>query len=224
MIVVALLLACQPQQYIGIPDAEVIAGTPQYAYSNVWVGPTAPTFVVTAGDLELEPDSSVTLEIDVSGAFGFEVTEIVFLGLETGDTDFGSHWRYPLDADELLARKAVINIHSLTYKPPKPWCTVKHVGTWTCFQGARLGVDGLGLSAAGSDSVSIYTEVPVSIPRLGGSSEPGECAAYTVDDCCAGAPGIEAIECAWDPVCECPSGTTDLGFYGDGYRRCDCPG
>jgi hypothetical protein len=221
------LIGCQTQ-YLVIPDAQVIEGTPQYAYSNVWVGAVTPTYALTEGSLDLEPDGSpATIEVDFSGPFDFGVTEILFMGLNTGDTEFGAHWKYELDASEIAAKKVVVHMYSVTKKPAKAGCSTKHLGTWVCFQGAKLGVTGLGLSAAGEDSVSIPAEVPLTLPPLvqtGGSGPSGTCDAYTIDDCCGGSSGISAVECAWDPSCECPAGTSDLGFSGDGLRRCGCPG
>ncbi len=219
----ALLAGCE-HQYIAIPDAEVIEGTPQYAYTNVWVGQTVPTYTLTEGSLDLALGSSATVEIGFAGEFEFTVTEIVLMGLNTGDSELGIHWRYVLDEDEIAAQKAEITIHALSEAPTKEWCTPKRLGTWTCYRVADEGINGLGLSAAGDDSISLFAEVPVTLAPLESAGEPGVCDGYTVDDCCGGSAGISAVECAWDPACDCPDGTTDVGYSGDGYRRCDCPG
>jgi len=145
--------------------------------------------------------------------------------MEAGDTEFGNHWLYELNDEEIAAQKAEITILATATRPTKEVCTPKHLGTWTCFQVADQGVNELGFSAAGADSVSVPAILPLTLPSMTPSAPSddtgGACGAYTVDDCCAGG---AALECAWDPACACPSGTTDMGYYGDGYRRCGCPG
>ncbi len=42
------------------------------------------------------------VRVDFSAVIEVEVTEIVFLGLDTGDTEFGSHWRMDLTDEELV--------------------------------------------------------------------------------------------------------------------------
>lgn len=228
-----ILFSCE-HQYLAVRDAELIAGTPQYAYSDVWSGTVSPTYTVTEGSLDFFVDpasettssSSSTVEIDFSAAFEFSVTEIVFFGLVTGDSKFGDHWRYVLDDDEIATKKAEIEIVATNERPTREWCSPKHLGTWTCYQRADDGVDGVGLSAAGEDVISLYSILPVTLDSMnpdGDGDGGGECAGYTFEACCGGSTGISVIECAWEPSCACPSGTTDLGFYSDGYRRCGCP-
>ena len=57
----------------------MIEGTPQYYYTDVWVGQTFPTYVLTAGSYDLTVGESATIEIDFAGQVDFVVTEIVFL-------------------------------------------------------------------------------------------------------------------------------------------------
>lgn len=219
---VTLLAACD-HQYLAIPDAEVIEGTPQYAYSNLWVGPAVPTYTLTEGSLALVLDSSATIEIAFAGEFEFTVTEIVLMGLDAGDSELGIHWRYTLDEDELAAQKAEIAVHALSEAPTEEWCTPRRAGTWTCYQVVDEGVNGLGFSAAGDDSISLVAELPVTLAPLEGADEADACDGYTIDDCCGGSSGVSAVECAWDPSCDCPDGTNEAGSYGDGNLRCVCP-
>ena len=225
MLPILFLLSACNHQYVFIPGATVLEGTPQYYYTNVFTGTLAPTYVVTEGSLDLTVEQSVTVEFSFAEEFEFEVTEFVFYGLEAGDTEFGDHWLYELNDEEIAAKKAVLSIQATATRPTKEVCTPKHLGTWTCFLVADQGVNELGFSAAGSDSLSIPAVLPLTLPSKSPST-PGDdtgdaCSAYTADDCCAGG---AALECAWDPSCPCPSGTEDIGYYGDGNRRCDCPG
>lgn len=217
------LVACD-HQYIAIRDAEVIDGTPQYAYDQLWVGDITPTYAVTAGGLDLSAEGSVTVEVSFAGTYEFTVTELVFLTFDNGYSDIGDHWVYTLDDDEKAAQKATITLELLTERPTKEWCTPKRAGTWTCFAKVDDGLDGLGLAAAGGDSVGLYLDFPVSVDAMDSDGGGGVCDGYTIEDCCGGSAGVSAVECAWDPACDCPEGTTDIGTYGDGNRRCDCPG
>ena len=220
----ASLIACD-HQYIAIRNAEVIDGTPQYAYDHLWLGTTTPTYALTGGSLDMTIHSSATVEVSVAGDFSFTVTELVFLGLDNAYSDVGDHLVYTLTPEEKTAQKAVITLEVLDEKPTQEWCTPKRLGTWTCFIRVDEGLGGLGLAAAGGDSLSMYTELPVNLDALdGGDDGGGMCEGYTVEDCCGGSPGIGVVECAWDPACDCPAGTTDVGTTGNGYRRCDCPG
>ena len=226
MFFVLLLDACD-HQYLAIPDAEIVEGTPQYAYDNVFVDPLTPTYTVTTGTLDLVTGESVTMEVDFSAAFSFEVTELVFLGLNIteDDSEFGDHWRYTLDSEEIAAKKAEITIYALDAEPTTEWCTPKHLGTWTCYQIADKGIHAIGLSAAGDADLSVFAEVPLTLPSMDTGGVPTDtCSAYTVDDCCAGGDGISVVQCAWDPSCDCPDGTTEIGTDAQGYRLCDCPG
>ena len=89
-----LLAACEHHQYLAIPDAELVPGTPQYSYTELWVGEDLPEYRVHEGSLGLSGDSSVTLSIRWDTAH--EVKDLVFFGLDGQDTEIGAHWRYPL--------------------------------------------------------------------------------------------------------------------------------
>ena len=221
----ASLIACD-HQYLAIRNAEVVEGTPQYAYEDLWVGTTTPTYAVTSGSLDMTIHSSTTVAVSVAGDFAFPVTEIVFLGLANEYSEVGDHLVYILTNEERAAQRAEITIEVLAEKPTQEWCTPKRLGTWTCFIRVDEGLGGLGLAAAGGVSLSMYTELPSPLDALDGADEGGGgiCEGYTVEDCCGGSGGVQAVECAWDPACDCPAGTTDVGTTGDGYRRCDCPG
>lgn len=80
-------------------------------------------------------------------------------------------------------------------------------------------------------TVGISAEIPLAVtieaPRStsgGSGGSPDACSSFTAADCCAGSAGITATSCALDPSCQCPSGTTDGGYFGDGNRNCVCPG
>lgn len=228
MLPILLFLSACEHQYIAVPGARVLDGTPQYYYTNVWAGVVLPTYTVPEGSLDLTVDSSVTVEFDVSAAFEFEITEIVLFGLEDSGSEFGDHWLYELSEEEVASKKALVTIQAVSERPTKEQCTPKHLGTWTCFQVADDGVQGIGFAAAGTDSVSIPNTLPLTLPSRYPSSPSddsgGACSGYTAADCCTGSAGIEVVECAWDPSCACPDGTTDIGYFGDGLRRCACPG
>lgn len=222
--ILAFLTACE-HQYLAIPGAEVVAGSYNYSYANQFVGAASPTFVVVEGSPTLTPGESVTVSIDFSLVVEVETTTLVFLGLETGDTDFGDHWQWPLTEDEIEAGVAEVEFTALEEAPTQEWCQRDYRGLGVCYQQADEGVTGLGVAAAGGDDASIYSVFDLFIEPMEeeAADSGGECSGFTAEDCCGGGAGTEVVQCNIVD-CECPSGTTDLGYAGDGTRICDCPG
>jgi len=113
-----LLLSCH-HQYLAIPGAEVIEGTFQYAYPNALSTSSTPTYTVTADSPDLAVGESTTVQIDFSAVTEFEVTEIVFLGLQYSGSDFGDTWIWPLTDEEMTTKTTDIDIYALDEQPKK---------------------------------------------------------------------------------------------------------
>jgi hypothetical protein len=66
--------------------------------------------------------------------------------------------------------------------------------------------------------------VSIFLPGPGGG--PSNTCTFTKADCCAGSPGIQAIQCAVDTTyiqaCRCPAGTTTGRVNADGTTWCIC--
>ena len=70
---------------------------------------------------------------------------------------------------------------------------------------------------------------PTNCGTVGGAKPPsgGNGCTFTEQQCCAGSPGISAVECAVDNAyiqsCGCPTGTTKGGASGPSLTWCICP-
>lgn len=218
----AVLAGCGEHQYLGIPGAVLVAGSPNYTYDQAYQGATPPMVTVTEGDGTLVPGEHLTLRVDFSAIAELEVTELVVLDLE-GASLYHSHWRLDLTDEELAQGFAEVEVHALAEEPAMEWCARDYRGVpSTCYQRADEGETGVGLVAAGGDMTSAPVVVPITLAPLAGS-EPDACLGFTAADCCSGGGGVSVLQCSWPPECACPSGTGEAGFDGAGYRLCDCP-
>jgi hypothetical protein len=216
-----LLLSACTHQYLAIPGAVLVDGSPNYTYADIYAGPTEPTWTLSAGSTALETGASATIRVDFSLVTEFAVTELATLDT-VGATDFSQHWRFDLSEEERAAGVAELEIHALDARPDRDWCQRDGRGEGACFLQADLGVSTMGLMAAGGDTTTVPAWLPLSLDPLDEGA--GTCDAYDLEDCCGGAGGVEALQCAWDPSCPCPDGTEQIGTDADGYRICDCPG
>jgi hypothetical protein len=220
----ALLFAGCEHQYLAIPGAVRVDGTPQYTYTGDWGVGAPPTYVVREGDLALSPGESATIDVDLTANVDLDVTEIVFFGFEDNATTLEDHWRYELTEDEIAAGHAEVTFLVTSKRPTREVCSPRVLGTWTCFHLVDEGIRRIGYAGAADTRMSMLGEVPLDISPLREGSPMGTCDLYTIEDCCGGAGGISAVECAWDPSCPCPEGAPEIRVDGDGYRICDCPG
>ena len=134
-----LLLAACRQQYLAIPNAELVPGTPQYSYNDLWVVGNRPSYGAADGSLAMRGEGSVTLGI------GWETTRevkaLVFFGLDGQDTEIGAHWRYPLTVSERSEKYAMLTIHLLEDRPSASWCAETRPLTRDCYAAIDEGLD-----------------------------------------------------------------------------------
>jgi hypothetical protein len=220
IVLVVVATACE-HQYLVIPAAEVVPGTIQYSYEGYFEGGAAPTWTVVEGSPTLAPGDRAVVRVDFSAVIEVDVTEIVFLGLDTGDTEFGSHWRMDLTDEELAQGWADVELAAVAGGPPREWCQRDYRGIGTCYQEADQGVTGLGVVAAAGDTTTQPGIIPLDLDPLRPSDD--ACADFDLADCCGGGDGYSVVACYVVPPCGCPQGTTDYGTQGDGTTMCMCP-
>ena len=216
-----LLGACN-QQYIAVPGAELVPGSPNYTYDNAYTVSLELPYTFVEGSPDLTVCDSTTVQVDFSVVTEFEVTELVFLDL-VGASEFYNHWRIDLTEEEMAAGSAEIEVFALDEKPKQEWCERDYRGVGRCYQESNEGLTGMGLAAAGDNTTTWATVLPLTLPPLVDDGLSDACASYTFADCCEGTSGISVIQCAWDPSCDCPAGTSYAGTDSSGYALCDCP-
>ena len=210
---VAALLGCADKQYVAVPGAYVFVGDDPQTQATA----QAPVVTVVQGVPQLVVGESVTMHVDVTMVTEVALTEVRILTVPAVD-----EWVYPFSEDEIAAGGADIEIQLRDDKPTERSCEVntKYGQNGWCAAPVEHETTQALLWGANETQSSSTTWFPLEIGSPDPADTPDSCASFTFADCC---PSAGVVLCALDPACGCPSGTSDGGLGGDGYRQCTCP-